>query len=349
MRKAIVVSGKYGGLQAMMPMLQCFGAVPEQWKVGVLLCDQHWHDPAYMTLHFPPNVTPIVLRGGSFNGALEGRQRSMAAATAALSMYLHCPQPDVVIVYGDRLDALLGATFAHEMGIPVAHLQAGDLTGGIDNKIRYAISSLATYLFCSTQAGKARVERLCLPHQTISVVGDHHIDTVAKAANGRMWTPASDQREEPYVLVHMHPDTLMSYRQNLSMMNWVVDEVAACGKKPIFLAPCRDLHFEAIHEVLAQKGVQPLLTRTLDQFVELLLGCWAFVGNSSAVAIDGPFLGVPCIPVGHRQDGRTWSCDMPEQLRQLLDCPPTGSAEYLGDGTAGQQTFSILNERIVAR
>ena len=332
MRRLAVISGKLGGLQAMLPMLRLFQVDPT-WQVRVFLCDQHYRESRIAR----SLDLPLLWLGH----ADTPRTRHLLQAAEQLAVYFERSRPDVVVVYGDRADALLGATVAYEMLIPLAHLQAGDLTGGIDNANRYAITALSTWAFCSTHEATHRAASmfdLMRDPAGVFTVGDHHIDAVLEAAAGLPRVP-SDR-----VVCHMHPDTLTSWEENRRIL---CDVVAVLSEHDAyFLPPCTDVYGDQMLDLYDELRVTVHDTLPLAEYVRLLLGSWCLVGNTSACVLDAPALGVPTVLIGQRQVNRGDSvvCETGRQLRQALHTLPANRPQETryGTGQAGKLTYEIL-------
>lgn len=334
MPRLAIVSGKVGGLQAMVPMMRHFMA--GGWKVHVTLCDQHFQD-RWAADTLPPGVVLSWAYEGDTR--IHGLTRTSGLLWGRWSRH----RPDVVIVYGDRMDALVGATVAHEMLIPVAHLQAGDLSGNIDNANRYAITALAKWAFCSEHDAGYRVlafKTSIHEGNRVHVVGDHHIDAVAEV----LLPPT---RQSKHWLLHLHPDTLACPDVNYRAARDTVTALRTQGDEIIAIEPCSDIMREPILEAYSDLGLRPRAYVPLHEYIPLMWEAHALVGNSSATIIDAPFLGVPTIQIGHRQRHRgVEGCTNRVEIAEAMAALPhrTERSTRFGDGTAGLKTFQVLNE-----
>ena len=325
----------------MLPMLNLFEA-SKRWEVHTYLCDQHLRDGQ------PEGIPGRTLRIGWAEGE---RITSLLEGSHTLYYAWQMEPPDLVIVYGDRADALLNATIAHELRIPVAHLQAGDITGGVDNRNRYATTMLSTWAFCSTPEAALRVtimDAIIKDKNSLSVhtVGDHHLDAVLAVETEQR--KAADLDPRAYVLVHMHPDTLMSAANNACILKKVVEALRPFPT--IWMPPCTDLHADAMRDVYREAGVRLHPIVPLDKYVEMLLGARCLVGNSSATILDAPALGVPVVQIGARQRLRGAKPGLihHKDIREaILEAPwfvdPEPTLTRYGRGRAGKETFEILD------
>lgn len=331
MKRVTIVSGKNGGLQAMIPMMEHFVA-SERWKVVVLLWDQHSKEEDF--------GASANLPSGVWRVRVESQYDRIRGLLGAAGTEL-IEDSDLCIVYGDRLDALLGATVAHECGIPVAHLQAGDLSGGIDHANRYATTALSRWAFCATgdqlnRLGEFR-NSAGLGFDALRV-GDHHIDAIKRVP------PLTKGGILDRWMVHLHPDTLASPEENRRIAEMVVDAV---GREADYIMPCNDRMHEVILEVYGERGIKPLKYLPLNEYIGRLCLSKGLIGNSSAGVIDAPALGIRSILVGERQLHRNKGHLVYEigALRTLMETLPARRVHdtTYGDGEAGRRTFEILD------
>ena len=59
-----------------------------------------------------------------------------------------------MLVVADRFETLPAAMVASYMNFPVIHLQGGEVTGNIDERVRHAVTKIADYHFCCTRLSK---------------------------------------------------------------------------------------------------------------------------------------------------------------------------------------------------
>ena len=70
-------------------------------------------------------------------------------------------QPDLVVVLGDRYEALALAQAAMILKVPIAHIHGGEATEGlIDEAVRHSISKMAQYHFTAAEPYRRRVIQL---------------------------------------------------------------------------------------------------------------------------------------------------------------------------------------------
>ena len=211
---------------------------------------------------------------------------------------------DMLLILGDRWEILAAATAAHLRRMPIAHIGGGDVTeGSYDDAMRDCISRMATIHFATSFSAAARL--VALSYRNVHLVGNPAVDYI-------MREPWQRQREvaEPYVLVSYQPETIDD-TVDLGTVN-----AAIGGRRAVWVSPNPDRGSERI-----QGGG----SYSHDRFLNLMYHCDEFIGNSSAMLYEAPFLkpgGVKCRVIGKRQRGRVipWGGDgkCSERIRDVL-------------------------------
>lgn len=238
------------------------------------------------------------------------------AAVGSFAEALGELSPDVVVVLGDRLEALAMATAATIVAVPVAHIHGGELTeGAMDDALRHAITKLSYLHFVTAEEHRQRVIQLGEEPSRVYSFGAPVLDAIAE-----LQLFDADEIEERFrvridrgtVLVTFHPalfDTLPSLdllAELLAALDGLEVEVVITGtNSDIGSAELRAAITEYVHE-------HPDTARFVESFGQLgylsamrLAG--AVAGNSSSVVLEAPLLGVPSVLVGDRQHGRPLS------------------------------------------
>ena len=80
-----------------------------------------------------------------FNNNINGNKLDLTIAKTikGFSKFLDKESPDLVVIHGDRSEALAGAISASFKGILVGHIEGGEISGNIDEHIRHSISKLS--------------------------------------------------------------------------------------------------------------------------------------------------------------------------------------------------------------
>ena len=216
----------------------------------------------------------------------------------------------MLLVIGDRGEVFAACIAAHNLGIAIAHVQGGDVSGSLDEPVRHAITKLAHVHFPSTKASADRILRMGEEPWRVHVVGDTHIDQIllgARPPERELRARYQIGEDEPFLLVLQHSDSTTPDR-SAEQMAETVAAVRAIGHRALFIYPCSDQGFEGIlSEIQKLEGEAGFSIHTnvpAPDFIGLQSLAECLVGNSSAGLIEAPYLGLPAINVGDRQIGR---------------------------------------------
>ena len=214
------------------------------------------------------------------------------AFSNALAM-LRERQPTILLILGDRFEILATAIAAHLERIPIAHIGGGDVTeGSYDDAMRDAISRMASIHFTTSFASTARLA--ARGYSNVHLVGNPSVDYIMHEAWQR-----EREIEGEYVVVSYQPETIDDTVE-LEKVN-----AAIGGRQAIWISANPDRGSNRIPDGVSYSH---------DRFLNLLYHCQEFIGNSSAIFYEAPFLkpgGVPCRMIGKRQRGRNipWGGD----------------------------------------
>jgi UDP-hydrolysing UDP-N-acetyl-D-glucosamine 2-epimerase len=229
-------------------------------------------------------------------------------------------KPDAVVTIADRYETLATAVAASYMNIPVVHVQGGEVTGSIDEKVRHAVTKLANLHLVSTNLAAERVRRLGEEPDSIFVTGCPSIDIAAEVAA----RPAMDfdpfvkyggvgpttDLSRGYVVVMQHPVTT-EYEEARQQVDETLYAVKNFGVPVLWFWPNVDAGSDGTSKgirVFREKEDPPNfhLFRNMspEDFLRLLCGATAIVGNSSVAIRECSYLGVPAVNIGSRQLGR---------------------------------------------
>lgn len=242
-----------------------------------------------------------------------GRSLSFAHLVEGLTNLLNANRPHVLFIAGDREEALAGAIVANFLGIHVAHVYGGDrcFASDIDEVFRPAISKLAHFHFAATDGHRERLIRMGERPQSIWTTGGTGLDRLRTEPD----IPDEELSREfgidvckPFFMLIQHPSSTVASDRKAEM---------ACLLKgilslnfPVFCSyPNFDPGNVPIREAIdaAKTEYDNLIVYhnlPRSKFVALYRRCTAIVGNSSSIVLESPFLKVPGILVGPRQDLR---------------------------------------------
>ena len=245
------------------------------------------------------------------NHAGEGRMDEVLARTVAgFGAWLAEARPDLVVVHGDRVEAMAGTLAASLQNVRVAHVEGGELSGTIDEHLRHAITKLCHLHLVSNDDAARRLAQLGEHPEAIHVIGSPEVDAMTRPGRATL-EDALRHYEIPfrdYGIVALHPVTTAP-EQLSAHAAAVFGAAAASGENLVVVYPNSDAGGERILHALAPLRANPrarVFPSIRFEFMIALLEHARFVlGNSSMGIREAPFFGTPTIDVGTRQQGRS--------------------------------------------
>ncbi len=314
---------------------------------------------------FEPNaVVHMVVEGEN----LVTTAKSTGLGVVELATIFDNLKPDAVISVADRYETIATAIAASYLNIPVVHVQGGEITGSIDEKVRHAVTKLANLHLVSNEKAAQRVIRMGETPETVFVTGCPSVDLAARVAAedangfdpfkryggvGSAFDPA-----QGYIVVMQHPVTT-EYEDSLAQINQTLTAVERLAFPTFWFWPNVDAgsdriskgirHFRETHDIpyiYFFKNLSP------EDFLRLLVGARCIVGNSSVSIREASFLGVPAVNIGNRQVGRDrgpnvidtgyGTDEISAAIKTHLNNGHYPSSTLYGDGQAGQRIADLL-------
>ncbi|NCG12007.1 MAG: UDP-N-acetylglucosamine 2-epimerase (hydrolyzing) [Planctomycetia bacterium] len=295
----------------------------------------------------------------------QGMSKTIGLATLSLSDLLQDHPPDIPLLIADRYEMLAPASVALAHGIPMAHIEGGEVSeGAIDHAVRQALTAMSHVHFVPTETAKKRLLLAGEEPWRVHRVGAPSIDHLA---SGNLPDPEELRSmleldsSRPPVVVAWHPTTLDSDVRTetdpfFEALENVTDPVVFCF--PNADAGSRDIRERASEYCEKRDDAQIRVNLPHAIYWGLLLEAKAIVGNSSSGIMEAPAIALPCLNVGRRQQGRERSrCIIDvaaekSEIRQGLEevCDPlfrdklVGMTHAYGDGHAGKRIAGILRD-----
>jgi len=305
---------------------------------------------------------------------LEGENLTAAAKTTGigileLSTVFDNIKPDIVVTVADRFETMATAISASYMNIPLAHIQGGEVTGNIDEKVRHSITKLADYHFVASQSAYDRVIRLGEHADSVFNTGCPSIDLAANILKNptldfdpyQKYGGVGDQPDlsKGYWVVMQHPVTT-EVREARRQIEETLHAMHRLNEPVLWFWPNVDAGADAtsggirafreskdISQFHFFKNMEP------DDFLRLLMNSKGLIGNSSVGIRECAYLAVPVINIGSRQNQRDrgsnvidveyTSDSIFEGLSKVKNWTKASSDVY-GGGNAGQNIAKLLND-----
>lgn len=233
----------------------------------------------------------------------------LANTIQGFSRYVNENRPDLIVIHGDRIEALAGAIVGSLNNILVAHIEGGEKSGTIDDSIRHSITKLShIHLVCNSEAAN-RVVQLGESMDNIFVIGSPDIDVMLSNSLPSI----SDVKDyynihfKDYHIVMFHPVTTEYEYFDKYALN-LVNAILKSSENFVVIYPNNDFGsnkiFDAYEKLRDKENVLLFPSLSFERFLILLKNAKSIIGNSSAGIREAPLYGVPTINIGTRQNDR---------------------------------------------
>lgn len=305
---------------------------------------------------------------------LEGENLVTSAKTTGLglmelSTVFDNLRPDMVVTIADRYETIATAIAAAYMNIPLVHMQGGEVTGSIDEKVRHAITKLADIHLVTTQKSRERVIRMGEDPETVHVTGCPSIDLADEVLRnpGNVADPfekyggvgATVDLSNGYLVVMQHPVTT-EYEAGRMQITETLHAIKDLGMPTLWFWPNVDAGSDGVSKGIRSfreiegptnihffKDIPPL------DFLRMVNRSRAIIGNSSVAIRECSYLGVPAVNIGSREAGRERGpnvIDVGYDRHAIMDAitshlsrPRPHSVTLYGDGHAGERIANVLS------
>ncbi|RAR69293.1 UDP-N-acetylglucosamine 2-epimerase [Flavobacterium aciduliphilum] len=304
---------------------------------------------------------------------LEGENLTAAAKTTGIgileiSTIFDNLKPDIVVTVADRFETMATAISASYMNIPLAHIQGGEVTGNIDEKVRHSITKLADYHFVASESARTRILKLGEDPSVVFNTGCPSIDIahLVTKRKGLDFNPydkyggvgATPDLNSGYLVVMQHPVT-NEYEKSKEHILETLRAVEALDLPTIWFWPNVDAGADgtsngirSFREKYQLKKVHFFKNMEGDDFLVLLNNAKALIGNSSVGIRECAFLGVPVVNIGTRQHKRDRGNNVIDvdynkeaickAVQKIAQSGKVASSSIYGGGTAGSTIAHLL-------
>lgn len=289
---------------------------------------------------------------------IDNMDRTLAKTIDGFSHYIAEIKPDIIVVHGDRSEALAGAIVGSLNNILVAHIEGGEISGTIDELIRHAVSKMSHIHFVANDEAKRRLIQLGECNNSIFTIGSPDLDVMKKDSLPELKDVKKyyDINYEKYAIAMFHPVTT-EYDDIIIHVRNFVDALISSERNYIVIYPNNDLgSAEILQEYKRLENLDSFKvfpSTRFEYFLCLLKYAEFIIGNSSAGIREAPFYGLPTIDIGSRQNNRVkldsiHSCgnDKADILNSILIAQkaPTNvdSDMTFGDGDSDEQFLNVL-------
>lgn len=364
-RHILVVTGSRGEWGYIRPVLRLIDAHPGL-RASLVVTNMHLL-PEFGTSRHEierdgfPIEQEIYMALDGYTGATMAK--SLGVFLMSITDTIERLRPDLVLLAGDRGEQMMAATAAAHMNTPVAHIQAGEVSGNVDGQTRHALARYAHVHFAANEDAAERLRRSGEQDFRIFTVGAPQLDEfIAEEAASREELAGRFHVsfDEPLVLLVQHPVTEQMTQAGVQM-EATLAALRELRLQTLLVYPNNDAGSVELRAKIDEfRGPWLKVERNLPrrEYAGLLRESAAIVGNSSSGIIEAPAFSLPAVNIGRRQEGRIQGSNvinvehdraqiadavvrvLAPEFRAGLD----GTASPYGDGQASERIVRILAE-----
>ncbi|WP_073583106.1 UDP-N-acetylglucosamine 2-epimerase [Flavobacterium cucumis] len=240
---------------------------------------------------------------------------TLAKTIEGLSAYVKSCKPDMIVIHGDRVEALAGAIVGSLNNILVAHVEGGEVSGTIDELLRHSTSKMSHVHFVANQQAKKRLIQMGELEDAIFIIGSPDVDIMFSDTLPELTTVKEyyEIAYDAYAVAMFHPVTTEATFMQDYAANFV-EALLTDHHNYVVVYPNNDLGSQTIlksYEKLSNNSrfrIFPSLR--FEYFLTLLKNAQFVIGNSSAGIREAPYYGLPIINIGTRQQNRALHADI---------------------------------------
>ncbi len=303
---------------------------------------------------------PMMLKGDKLKDMAE----YLSSGISNFTKFFYKNRPDILVILGDRSEALAAALAALYLNIPIAHINGGDVTGTtIDESIRHAITKIAHIHFIHTKENAKRVEKMGEDKKRIFITGALTLDTILKTklqSKENIFKKYKLDKNKTTILVVQHPVTTLKDK-GYSQLKVLLETLDTLKQQTILTYPNCDAGGKKFIELIKNHGKKPYIhifkNLPHEDYLGLLKSIDLMIGNSSSGILEAPSFKIPVINIGSRQQGRERSgniIDVEPKKEKILTAINKSlydpafrikirqTKNKFGDGNAAQKIIKIL-------
>lgn len=317
MRKVAVVTGTRAEYGILKPVLKAIKTHP-RLDLALIVTGMH------LSKEFGHTIKEIIKDGFKIDAEvkmLHAEDTGAAMAKSAgkciekMTEALKRVKPDFLVLLGDRAEMLAGAVTASYMGVPIAHLHGGEVSGSVDDSVRHAITKLAHIHFPATRESANRIVKMGEDQSRISIVGAPALDTILN----EKFSPAELSKKygldlsEPILLVLQHP-VVTEADEATDQIKETLNAIVDLKHQTIIIYPNADAGGRRMIKVIKKYEKYPFIKSfksiPYTDYLGLMKIASVMIGNSSSGIIEAPSFHLPVVNIGTREKGRERSTNV---------------------------------------
>jgi GDP/UDP-N,N'-diacetylbacillosamine 2-epimerase (hydrolysing) len=312
-RKIVVITGTRAEYGILKPLLKEINK-SQKMELHLIVTGMHLIKSYGLTINEIQKEFPVFKKVKMYDEKISQSKYHTHALSKGIKNFsdiLLKIKPQLVIVFGDRLEVLAASLPSAILGIHLAHIQGGDKTdsGHIDENIRHAISQFANIHFTATKNHTNRLIQMGQEPHTIFEVGSLGIDSIVK----QKFIPKKKLfcelklKNDKIIVCLFHP-IYLEFKTVGIQMNEILKALAETGIQVVIIYPNNDKGSKKIISIIQKFSNNPnfKIFKNIphEKFLSLLNYSEVLIGNSSSGMIESSSLKIPVINIGTRNTGR---------------------------------------------
>lgn len=282
---------------------------------------------------------------------------TLAKTITGFSEFVKKVQPDLIVIHGDRVEALAGAIVGSLNNVLVAHLEGGELSGTIDELLRHATSKMSHIHFVANDKAKMLLEQMGELPESIYCIGSPDVDIMFSNTLPDLQTVKTYYNIpfETYSIAMFHPVTT----EHIQMEHYAKEFVNALiksGKNYVVVYPNNDMGSQTILDAYRlfkeHSNFRVFPSLRFEYFLTLLKHSEFIIGNSSAGVREAPYYGIPAVNIGTRQNNRVFSraiinseytsLEILNSIEQIKNISFSRETNNFGNGNSAEEFLKVL-------
>lgn len=309
MKKIVFLTGTRADFGKLKPLIQIAGTCP-LLEVHIFATGMHMDKKYGFTVHEIEKCgfNNIYRYINHDDGA--SMDITLSRTIEGFANYVRLIEPDLIVVHGDRIEALAGATVGALNNILVAHIEGGEVSGTVDELIRHSVSKLSHIHFVCNEEAKYRLIQMGELEENIHEIGSPDID-VMLSNDLPPWKEVKEYYEvgfDEFAVSMFHPVTT-EFNEMDEYAKQYTQALEQSGDSFIIIYPNNDKGSDFILNKLKRlennNCFRIFPSVRFEYFLVMLQKAKYIIGNSSAGIREAPVYGIPTVNVGNRQNGRT--------------------------------------------
>ena len=227
-------------------------------------------------------------------------------AVIKLTKIIKTLKPDLIFSGFDIGANFAAAVIGAHMNIHVAHLEGGEITGTIDESIRHAISKFAHIHFTSNEQATKRLIKMGELSENIFTVGNPSLDVIKSLkiiSKKKLENEFNINFDKPLLLIVQHTVTTEINKIDKYFLE-TINAIKETNQQSIIISGNADAGSQRIKKIIKNSNILNYENLPFIKYISLLYYSSAIIGNSSSGIMEAPFLHIPSINIGTRQEGR---------------------------------------------